>query len=76
MMFKNLTGYIKAKERLLSGGRLDPGVCMDFLDSIGYHVGALGNEEIIELTEFILYKLQRKGDMAGISPPTVEEIED
>ena len=60
MRFKNLSGYIKAKERLLNGGRLDPHTCMDFLDCIGYHVGALGNEEIIELTEFILSRLRRQ----------------
>ena len=54
MRFKNLSGYIKAKERLLNGGRLDPHTCMDFLDCIGYHVG-LWQRGIIELTEFILW---------------------
>ena len=76
MKFKNLSGYIKAKERLLSGGRLDPGTCMDFLDSIGYHVGALGNEEIIELTEDILHRLRSKAARQGVSLAEVEAFED
>ena len=46
--------YEAALRQLRAGRTWDPQVCMDFLDGLGYYVGALGNEEIIQLTEDVL----------------------
>jgi hypothetical protein len=35
---------------------------MDFLDGLGYYVGALGNEEILQLTEDILSEMDQEAD--------------
>lgn len=54
--------YDAALKQLRAGFTADPQVCMDFLDGLGYYIGALGNEEILQLTEDILSEMDREGD--------------
>ena len=54
--------YDAALKQLRAGFTADPHVCMDFLEGLGYYVGALGNEEILQLTEDILAEMDREGD--------------
>lgn len=54
MAVANLNGFTKAKRRLIERGQLDYHNCMDFLECLGITVGALGNEEIVQLTQSIL----------------------
>jgi len=55
--------YEAALKQLRAGFTSDPQVCMDFLEGLGYYVGALGNEGIIQLTEDILHEMdQAEGD--------------
>ena len=54
--------YDAALKQLRAGFTSDPQVCMDFLDGLGYYIGALGNEEILQLTEDILSEMDREGD--------------
>ena len=49
--------------RLRASGRLDPYACMDFLEGLGYSVGALGNEEIMQLAEDILREMDQEVDV-------------
>ena len=52
--------YDAALKQLRAGFTSDPQVCMDFLDGLGYYVGALGNEEILQLTEDILSEMDQE----------------
>jgi hypothetical protein len=54
MPVANLNGFTKAKKRLIERGQFDYHNCMDFLECLGITVGALGNEEIVQLTREIL----------------------
>tara|TARA_B110000444_G_scaffold60841_1_gene56868 strand:- start:146 stop:331 length:186 start_codon:yes stop_codon:yes gene_type:complete len=54
--------YEAALKQLRAGRTFDPQVCMDFLDGLGYYVGALGNEEIVQLTEDVLSEMDQEGD--------------
>jgi len=54
MPVANLNGFTRAKQRLIERGQYDHHNCMDFLECLGITVGALGNEEIIQLTQEIL----------------------
>ena len=49
--------YVAALRQLRAGKKSDPQVCMDFLDGLGYYVGALGNEEILQLTDDIMAEM-------------------
>ena len=53
--------YDAALKRLRAGFTSDPQTCMDFLDGLGYYIGALGNEEILQLTEDILSEMDQEG---------------
>ena len=53
--------YEAALKRLRAGFTSDPQTCMDFLDGLGYYVGALGNEEILQLTGDILSEMDQEG---------------
>lgn len=50
----NLTGFISAKRRLIERGQYDYHNCIDFLECLGITVGALGNEEIVQMTQSVL----------------------
>ena len=54
--------YAAALKQLRAGFTSDPQVCMDFLEGLGYYVGALGNEEILQLTDDILSEMDQEGD--------------
>jgi hypothetical protein len=54
--------YDAALKQLRAGFTSDPQVCMDFLDGLGYYVGALGNEQILQLTEDILAEMDQAED--------------
>lgn len=54
MPVANLNGFTRARKRLMERGQYDYHNCMDFLECLGITVGALGNEEIIQLTQSIL----------------------
>ena len=49
--------YTNALEKLRAGYAPYPQLCMDFLEGLGYSVEALGNEEIMQLTEEILHEM-------------------
>jgi hypothetical protein len=49
--------YQSALEKLRAGYSPYPQLCMDFLEGLGYSVEALGNEEILQLTEDILNEM-------------------
>jgi len=49
--------YQSALEKLRAGYSPYPQLCMDFLEGLGYSVEALGNEEILQLTEEILNEM-------------------
>jgi hypothetical protein len=49
--------YQGALEKLRAGYSPYPQLCMDFLEGLGYSVEALGNEEILQLTEEILNEM-------------------
>ena len=53
--------YEAALKQLRAGFTSDPQVCMDFLEGLGYYVGALGNEEILQLTDDILSEMDQEG---------------
>ena len=55
--------YDSALAKLKAGGRADPHTCMDFLEALGYSVGPLGNEEIMQLTEEILSEMDQDSDV-------------
>jgi len=62
-MTDDRSNYEAALKQLRAGFTSDPQVCMDFLEGLGYYVGALGNEGIIQLTEDILHEMdQAEGD--------------
>lgn len=48
---------MSALEKLEAGYAMTPQLCMDFLEEFGYSVEALGNEEIVQLTEEILNEM-------------------
>lgn len=48
---------MSALEKLRAGYAMYPQLCMDFLEELGYSVEALGNEEILQLTEEILNEM-------------------
>ena len=52
--------YEAALKQLRAGFTSDPQVCMDFLEGLGYYVGALGNEEIVQLTDDILAEMDQE----------------
>ena len=52
--------YQSALEKLRAGYSPYPQLCMDFLSELGYYVGALGNEEIMQLTEEILNEMDQE----------------
>jgi hypothetical protein len=54
--------YEAALKQLRAGFTSDPQVCMDFLEGLGYYVGALGNEEILQLTDDILSEMDQEED--------------
>lgn len=54
--------YDAALKQLRAGFTSDPQVCMDFLEGLGYYVGALGNEEILQLTDDILSEMDQEED--------------
>lgn len=54
MPMANPNGFARAKRRLIERGQYDYHNCIDFLECFGYSVGALGNEEIIQLAQDIL----------------------
>ena len=54
MPVANLNGFTRARKRLVERGQYDYHNCMDFLECLGITVGALGNEEIVQLTQSIL----------------------
>lgn len=54
MPVANLNGFTRARKRLMERGQYDHHNCMDFLECLGITVGALGNEEIVQLTQSIL----------------------
>ena len=56
-MIDERSAYEAALKQLRAGFTSDPQVCMDFLDGLGYYVGALGNEEILQLTDDILAEM-------------------
>jgi hypothetical protein len=51
--------YEAALRQLRAGRTWDPQVCMDFLEGLGYCFAALGNEEIIQLTDDILAEMDQ-----------------
>lgn len=53
---------MSALDRLREGVALYPYLCMDFLEELGYSVEALGNEEIMQLTEEILNEMDLEED--------------
>jgi hypothetical protein len=59
-MIDERSAYEAALEQLRAGFTSDPQVCMDFLDGLGYYVGALGNEEILQLTDDILAEMDQE----------------
>ena len=60
-MSDDRSNYEAALKQLRAGFTSDPQVCMDFLEGLGYYVGALGNEEILQLTEDILSEMDQEG---------------
>lgn len=54
MSMPNLTGFTKARKRLIERGEYDLNNCLDFLECLGITVGALGNEEIIQMAQSVL----------------------
>ena len=61
-MSDDQSNYEAALKQLRAGFTSDPQVCMDFLEGLGYYVGALGNEEILQLTDDILSEMDQEGD--------------
>ena len=59
-MIDERSAYEAALKQLRAGFTSDPQVCMDFLDGLGYYVGALGNEEIVQLTDDILAEMDQE----------------
>ena len=59
-MIDERSAYEAALKQLRAGFTSDPQVCMDFLDGLGYYVGALGNEEILQLTDDILSEMDQE----------------
>ena len=59
-MIDERSAYEAALKQLRAGFTSDPQVCMDFLDGLGYYVGALGNEEIVQLTDDILSEMDQE----------------
>ena len=53
---------MSALDRLREGVALYPQLCMDFLEELGYSVEALGNQEIMQLTEEILNEMDLEED--------------
>jgi len=51
---------MSALDKLRAGYAMTPQLCMDFLEELGYYVGALGNEEIVQLTEEILDEMDQE----------------
>ena len=52
-----MNDFENALDRLRAGYAPYPQLCMDFLEGLGYCVEALGNEEILQLTEEILNEM-------------------
>ena len=48
---------MNALEKLRAGYFMSPQLCMDFLEEQGFCVEALGNEEILQLTEELLNEM-------------------
>ena len=59
-MSDDRSNYEAALKQLRAGFTSDPQVCMDFLEGLGYYVGALGNEEILQLTDDILSEMDQE----------------
>jgi hypothetical protein len=53
---------MSALERLKAGVAMYPQLCMDFLEELGYSVEALGNDQIMQLTEEILNEMDLEED--------------
>ena len=58
-MIDERSAYEAALKQLRAGFTSDPQVCMDFLDGLGYYVGALGNEQILQMTDDILAEMDQ-----------------
>ena len=54
--------YADALSTIKERSKLDVHSCMDFLESIGYSVAPLGNNEIVQLTEEIIAEMERVED--------------
>lgn len=52
-----MNDFENALDKLRAGYAPYPQLCMDFLEGLGYCVEALGNEEILQLTEEILNEM-------------------
>ena len=62
-MIDERSAYEAALKQLRAGFTSDPQVCMDFLDGLGYYVGALGNEQILQMTaDDILSEMDQEED--------------
>jgi hypothetical protein len=62
-MIIDAKAYADALAKLRSKRKHDPHTCMDFLESLGYSVGPLGNEEILQITEDILTDMDQEQDV-------------
>ena len=62
-MIIDAKAYADALVKLRSKRKRDPHTCMDFLESMGYSVGPLGNEEILQITEDIMTDLDKENDV-------------
>ena len=51
---------MNALEKIRAVYALYPQLCMDFLEEHGYCVEALGNEEILQLTEELLNEMDQE----------------
>jgi hypothetical protein len=51
---------MNALEKIRAGYALYPQLCMDFLEEQGFCVEALGNEEILQLTEELLNEMDQE----------------
>ena len=62
-MIIDAKAYADALSKLRSKKKRDPHTCMDLLESMGYSVGPLGNEEILQITEDILTDMDPEQDV-------------
>ena len=59
---KSKRDYADALSTIKERSKLDVHSCMDFLESIGYSVAPLGNNEIVQLTEDIIAEMEQAED--------------